>query len=197
MSKTVKGAKTAKAVKTAKKGGMKLVKITPVADRDILERGAEFDKLRKQGFSQTDVIAMYKNAGIEVSAPAYYNALKIYRAPKEVRQAIREGKVVPTLVLPFLKKKFSKEEIIASLNELIAQREQHSQFLQKSGFEGGSKLTLKRAVSLVRKRLERLQKTKTLDDVRGQAALALTRALDSIHSAEDIESVVAEFAKKA
>lgn len=224
MSKQTKGAKTAKTAKTAKAPKakavkakapkaktvktkapkakapkakkMKLIKITPAPNRQILERGDEFQKLRDMGFSQGQVITMFRNAGVEVSNPAYYHALKIHNAPAEVRQAIADGKVVPTLVLPLLKKRFSEKQIVKALNELVAKREQHTKFLQKSGFADGSKLTLKRTVSLIAQKLEKLQKSKSLDAVRGQAALSLTRALKSIHSAEDIETVVASFVKK-
>lgn len=199
-AKTVKAPK-AKAVKAPKAKApkakkMKLIKITPAPNRQILERGDEFQKLRDMGFSQGQVITMFRNAGVEVSNPAYYHALKIHNAPAEVRQAIADGKVVPTLVLPLLKKRFSEKQIVKALNELVAKREQHTKFLQKSGFADGSKLTLKRTVSLIAQKLEKLQKSKSLDAVRGQAALSLTRALKSIHSAEDIETVVASFVKK-
>lgn len=221
MSKQTKGAKTAKTAKAPKAKAvkakapkaktvktkapkakapkakkMKLIKITPAPNRQILERGDEFQKLRDMGFSQGQVITMFRNAGVEVSNPAYYHALKIHNAPAEVRQAIADGKVVPTLVLPLLKKRFSEKQIVKALNELVAKREQHTKFLQKSGFADGSKLTLKRTVSLIAQKLEKLQKSKSLDAVRGQAALSLTRALKSIHSAEDIETVVASFVKK-
>lgn len=205
MSKTVKRAKSAKPVKgtkakaKTKKVALKLIKITPVPNRTILERGSEFIALRNKGFSQSDVITMFKNAGIDVSTPAYYNAIKIASAPKDVRDAIREGKVAPTLVLPFLKKKLSTKQISERLAEVVTAREQHATFLKKSGFGDGkaSKLTMGRIVAVVRQRLEKLKKSKSLSDARGQAVLAVMQALEKVHDAKGIEALVAEFSGKA
>lgn len=197
-AKSAKPAKGAKVKAKAKKSGMKLIKITPAPNKTILERGSEFLALRAKGFSQSDVIAMFKNAGIEVSTPAYYNAIKVAKAPKEVQAAINSGKVAPTLVLPFLKKKLSDKQIVERLNQLVAQRERHVQFLKKSGFGDGkaSKLTMGRVVAVIRQKLEKLKKTNALTSARGQAALALTMALDNVHDAEGIDALVAEFAGK-
>lgn len=205
MSKTVKRAKSAKPAKgnkakaKTKKAALKLIKITPVPNRTILERGNEFLKLRKQGFSQSQVITMFANEGIAVSTPAYYNAIKIATAPKDVRDAISEGKVAPTLVLPFLKKKLSPKQISERLAELVAAREQHATFLKKSGFGDGnaSKLTMGRIVSVVRQRLEKLKKSKALSDARGQAVLSVMQALENVHDAQGIEALVATFSGKA
>lgn len=208
MNKKTKGVKSttpntakakAKAGKT-KKVAMKLIVLNPPKDRSLLERGGEFLKLRKQGFKQGQVIRMYANAGIEVSTPAYYNAVKIARAPQEVRDAIREGKVAPTLVLPFLKKKLSPAQIVERLNELVAQREKHSKFLEKSGFGDSSetalKLTKGRIIGLIGKKLQKIQKSEALTDVRGQAVLAFIKQLENTHDAQAIDDIVAEFSGK-
>lgn len=213
MSKTVKRAKSAqtkkaaskkaspKAVKTAKKTATKKVDlpklvVDPKGDKNILERGGEFLALRKKGYSQSAIIAAYQNAGMNLSGPAFYNAVKIARAPKEVLEAVRSGKVPPTLILPFLKRRFSDEQIVEKVNVLMGERDKHSKFLQKSGFNEGSKLTLGRTVDVIRKKLEKLQKGNALTQ-NGSVALALTNALAKVHDAEAIEALVAEFAGKA
>lgn len=195
---TMSKVKRANSAETKKAKGQspKLIEIQPSKSKAILERGNEFLSLRRKGYSQSQIIAMYGNAGIEVSTPAYYSAIKIARAPKAVRDLIREGKVAPTLVLPFLKKRMSDPQIVQMATELAEQREKHSQFLQKSGFAEGSKLTLGRAVAVIRKKLERLQKTNALSE-RGQAALALTKALANVHDAESIDALVAGFSGRS
>lgn len=197
-AKSTKPAKGAKVKAKAKKSGMKLIKITPAPNKTILERGGEFLTLRAKGFKQSQIIAMFEAAGVEVSTPAYYNAVKIAKAPKEVQAAISSGKVAPTLVLPFLKKKLNDKQVVERLNQLVAQRERHAQFLKKSGFGDGkaSKLTMGRVVAVIRQKLEKLKKTNALTSARGQAALALTMALDNVRDAESIDALVAEFAGK-
>jgi len=212
MSKTVKRAKSAqtkkaaskkaspKAVKTAKKTATKKVDlpklvVDPKGDKNILERGGEFLALLKR-YSQSEIITAYQNAGLKLSSPAFYNAVKIARAPKEVLEAVRSGKVPPTLILPFLKRRFSDEQIVEKVNVLMGERDKHSKFLQKSGFNEGSKLTLGRTVDVIRKKLEKLQKSNALTQ-NGHVALALTKALANVHDAEAIDALAAEFAGKA
>ncbi len=180
-----------KGTKLPRKATLKLRKISPDPDKDELERGGELLALRQEGFTQSQVLTMYSNAGINISGPSYYNAIKIAKAPAEVRKAIKAGKITATAVIPLLKLRFTDKQIVDKLNDLIAQREQKAEFMAKSGFgEGNSKLTTNRVVKLVRAKLEKIQKSKALTDARGKAVLAFLNEVENVNDAASLEQLV-------
>lgn len=197
--------KTAKAKKTvtkkvAPKAKAKTYTFKPSTDptKSDLLRGDEILSLRKQGATVPEIVEAYKKAGLKIAAPTVYNAQRIFEAPAEFGEAIAKGRVKPTDVLPLLKGRKSASERLKDLRDLIAARKQKVAFLKESGFgNSATKLTSTRKVGLIREKLAKIVKGKTLTDNRAKAVLEFLGALDTANDAQSIDALVASYAKKA
>lgn len=185
---------------TAKKGKA-VSKFTPKFNPDttinLMDRGKEFIAMKKGGMSQQEIVKFYASKGIELSIPAYYNAVRLANAPKYVHDAIQAGEVKATSVLPLLIRKGSKNEkdfearLRAGLTKLVEDRKARRTMLKKGGFtgangKGATKLTKARTVSLVGQSLEKIRKSGALKDAGAKAVLEFINGIKENKTSEEL-----------
>lgn len=180
-------AKTSKKVAKATAPAPK-VEFKTTEGLSILQRGAIFLSLRNAGLSVAEIAKGYTKKGEKFTPVAVYQAVRLAETPKAVRDLVKSGAVKATGVLPLLKGQNKEDEkvfnarLIQQVQDMAAQRQKRSDFLAKNGFEGGTKLTKARTLTMVGKRLAsisanspalqsaRVQAVKTLIDLLNQRA---------------------------
>ncbi len=132
----------------------------------------------------------YKKQGETVTSVEVYNSIRLAETPKEVRDLIKSDAVKPTGVLPFLKGRSKAKDakafdanLIKQVQEMADARVKQAEFLTKSGFEGGTKLTKARTLKIV---LDRISKGPALTDARLQAVKTVLDLVNQRASADEI-----------
>lgn len=111
----------------------------------MLDRAMNYAALydNGKGKSAAEIAQKFKENEVTV-----YKLIRMGNAPKKVLSLIKADRIPATLVLNLLKSSMSESEMIDAVNDEIAKREQAIKQLQKEGFEGGTSMTMKRAIRL-------------------------------------------------
>lgn len=177
-----------------------LKKFVPKQNLDHLSRGKEFVYLQSIGRNNEQILSLYRKLGIKrLAIPTIYNAIKIYKAPAFVRNAIRDGEIPASDALKILKPLREEGHMVEEapeayearlrehLDELISEREQRRTKLEEAGFtndEGQVKFTKMRTMAMVEQNLRAIKSA--LKNPRAAAIMEFTKALNDGATVEEL-----------
>lgn len=133
----------------------------------MLDRAMNYAKLYNDGKGKSVAEIASKVGENEVTV---YKLIRMGNAPRSVISLIEKDRIPATVVLNMLKSSMSDKEMIDAVNNEVSKRDEAIKQLHKEGFQGGTSMTVKRAIALAvsnlrKKRMIKNDKQKAVVDV--------------------------------
>lgn len=133
----------------------------------MLHRALNYAKLYNDGKGKSVAEIASKVGENEVTV---YKLIRMGNAPRSVISLIEKDRIPATVVLNMLKSSMSDKEMIDAVNSEVSKRDEAIKQLHKEGFQGGTSMTVKRAIALAvsnlrKKRMIKNDKQKAVVDV--------------------------------
>lgn len=133
----------------------------------MLDRALNYAKLYNHGKGKSVTEIAAKVGENEVTV---YKLIRMGNAPRSIVSLIEKDRIPATVVLNLLKASMSDKEMIDAVNDEVSKREEAIKQLHKEGFQGGTSMTVKRAIALAvanlkQRRMIKSDKQKAVVDV--------------------------------
>lgn len=137
----------------------------------MLDRSLKYAKLFNNGEGKSVAEIAQKFHENEVTV---YKLIRMGNAPKKILSLINDGKIPATIVLNLLKSSMSDKEMVEAVSNEIAKREQAIKQLKDAGFQGGTSITMKRAIRLA---ISNLKKRRLVSNDKQKAVVEVLNAI--------------------